>query len=351
MPETESIQHTHTHQGGGRTPRTSNIHSINLDSVFRPADISRYLETLDHQQMVVSTSSTVSDPTQNRSQSSRELWRKSSSRNETFETNEEADPTSTTATSTPARRPDRHYHHHGHGRAFTDTGVEGGLRRSPVAGHGLKHRRGDPSPPPPPLPSNGFGEGRGGVRRHPRSASLPMMSNNYYPSSPVPQRQTVRLIDLIDEEFVVNSGALGKIVTTSKTNHPNRPRLSSCPNPRLQRRRKSILDMMDRIDQLDSAGCSVRNNNNNSNNEDNWNKSAMIGQDTVSTKSSFSSFSSSSSLSSASSSNFMTSRSYPRGVYIVPYNADDDEQSSTRRRSLTGTVALVSSEAFQYWNE
>jgi hypothetical protein len=186
-------------------------------------------------------------------------------------------------------------------------------------------------------------------QRHPRSVSLPNIKKTHcvfrsHLPLRVQQRDNVRLIDLIDEEFVVNSGALqrrrssmGDTTSTGSSkycnatldtmNHPSQIR-TRCP--RQHRRRKSILDMMDRIDQLD----------------DYYN--VMNGSETVSTDVSLSP-------SLSSSSDFMTSRSYPRGVYVLRYDGvdgdDDDRLSSSCNTPLPGTFAIVSSEAYQYWNE
>mmetsp|Transcript_30571 Transcript_30571/g.72113 ORF Transcript_30571/g.72113 Transcript_30571/m.72113 type:complete len:212 (+) Transcript_30571:108-743(+) len=109
--------------------------------------------------------------------------------------------------------------------------------------------------------------------------------------------QNVSLYDLIDEEFVVNSGAFSgdrcgvdeRIIRRNGNNN-------ACSSRPQHRRRKSILDMIDRIGSTaDDDDSSV-----------------------------------------------MTTRSYPRGVYVVP--------PTGRETTSTGNVvAFVSSEAYNQW--
>lgn len=102
--------------------------------------------------------------------------------------------------------------------------------------------------------------------------------------------RSVNLYDLIDEEFVVNCGAFGG------SRSGNVDGSESPPRPQ-HRRRKSILDMIDRI-------CTSP-------------------EDEKETE-------------------VMTTRSYPRGVYVVT----PTERENT---SLGNVVALVSSEAYNQW--
>lgn len=98
--------------------------------------------------------------------------------------------------------------------------------------------------------------------------------------------RNITLFDLIDEEFVVNCGAI----------HTRRDK----PSPR-SRRRKSILDLMDRIGTEENEG----------------HKDA--------------------------STSCMTSRSYPRGVYVIPRKENPS--------SVCTSFALVAAEAFIEWND
>ena len=100
--------------------------------------------------------------------------------------------------------------------------------------------------------------------------------------------RSVNLFDLIDEEFVVNCGvfASAQQQATAET------------APKKHRKRRSILDMIDRIDLLEGDD------------EDE-------------------------------SSSFMTERSYPRGVYVVP---------PTESQHTKGNVGFVAADALQ-WRE
>jgi hypothetical protein len=94
--------------------------------------------------------------------------------------------------------------------------------------------------------------------------------------------RSVNLFDLIDEEFVVNCGVFGG--TTPRSSVPHK-------------RRRSILDMIDRVFEDQHEDCS----------------------------------------------SFMTERSYPRGVYIVP---------PTDTQVTNGNVGFVAADALQwrdYW--
>mmetsp|Transcript_10906 Transcript_10906/g.20128 ORF Transcript_10906/g.20128 Transcript_10906/m.20128 type:complete len:171 (+) Transcript_10906:1043-1555(+) len=95
--------------------------------------------------------------------------------------------------------------------------------------------------------------------------------------------RSVNLFDLIDEEFVVNCGAFGAAPPAVE---PASPRGH-------HRRRKSILDMIDRIPNGSE-------------------------EDSVS---------------------FMTERSYPRGVYVVPPN---------EKHVTVGSVGFVAADAFKW---
>jgi hypothetical protein len=137
--------------------------------------------------------------------------------------------------------------------------------------------------------------------------------------------RSVTLIDLIDESFVVNSGAFG-FHNEDGTSGRGRRRHSlsttiGSPNIRQgHRRRKSILDMIDRIDSATPSSSFDDDDNN-----DNKSKNIDYHCD--------------------SSSHVMTTRSYPRGVYVVPSNG---REASTGAGGNT-TVAFVSAEAFKQW--
>ena len=103
--------------------------------------------------------------------------------------------------------------------------------------------------------------------------------------------RNVNLYDLIDEEFVVNCGAS----LAKRHKRSNSHSSDTCTTRPGHRRRKSILDMIDRIVPSNDGNTSV-----------------------------------------------MTTRSYPRGVYVVP--------PTERETSATGnTVAFVSAEAYKQW--
>eukprot|EP00536_Pseudo-nitzschia_multiseries_P007581 jgi/Psemu1/18288/gm1.18288_g len=109
--------------------------------------------------------------------------------------------------------------------------------------------------------------------------------------------RSVSLYDLIDEEFVVNSGAFsGDRCGIDERIMRRNCHSSVCSSRPQHRRRKSILDMMDRI--------------------------ATTTEDDDSS--------------------VMTTRSYPRGVYVVPRT----ERETT---SVGNVVAFVSSEAYNKW--
>mmetsp|Transcript_26251 Transcript_26251/g.56295 ORF Transcript_26251/g.56295 Transcript_26251/m.56295 type:complete len:230 (+) Transcript_26251:320-1009(+) len=108
--------------------------------------------------------------------------------------------------------------------------------------------------------------------------------------------RSVNLYDLIDEEFVVNSGV-------------NKKNNSSSTRP-THRRKKSILDMIDRIDTMPEA-------------DDDDNRSGRTEDH---------------------SSSAMTTRSYPRGVYVVP-----PEERRETAAIVGNTVAFVSAEAYNQW--
>lgn len=298
---------THDQATECRTPRTSNIHDIHLDAVFRQLSIDGLLDKLDRP-----------DPIFDRTQSE-----------------PRPSPPSSFSLMFPPPSPHR-------GR---------NEKRSSLA-----HRQDAPSSPPrPPRPPAG---------PHPRSLSLPDFPGHPLPTyndlpTPPQQRKSVRLIDLIDEDFVVNSGALGGGSGGSRRRRGS---------PR-HRRRTSILDMMDRIDQLDSDGHNTTTTTTNNITKNHYGTNGCDDccstsvNETISTKSSFSSSSASSS---SSSSSFMTSRSYPRGVYIVPVPLPPSSQRSPSSSSsmsgyppdeggytapLSGPVALVSSEALRHWCE
>ena len=98
------------------------------------------------------------------------------------------------------------------------------------------------------------------------------------------ETRSVNLFDLIDEEFVVNCGVFGNA------------QAPSTPQGKHHRKRRSILDMIDRIDILEDDE------------EDD-------------------------------SSSFMTERSYPRGVYVVP---------PTESQHTKGNVGFVAADALQW---
>jgi hypothetical protein len=107
--------------------------------------------------------------------------------------------------------------------------------------------------------------------------------------------RTVNLFDLIDEEFVVN-----QCVSSATPKSPVR----RC------KRRTNILDMMDRIVADPEGGDGYKCNNSGS---------------------------------SSISHNFMTERSYPRGVFVVP--------PTSEWYLSVGNVGFVAAEAFTRWNE
>ncbi|KAG7362819.1 hypothetical protein IV203_026179 [Nitzschia inconspicua] len=103
--------------------------------------------------------------------------------------------------------------------------------------------------------------------------------------------RSVNLFDLIDEEFVLNRC------------------VASAPKSEVHRRRRvNILDMIDRIVEEDEDGEVTHGKR-----------------------------------SSTSSSSFMTERSYPRGVFVVP--------PTSNRYLKAGNVGFVAAEAFDLWTE
>jgi hypothetical protein len=108
-------------------------------------------------------------------------------------------------------------------------------------------------------------------------------------NDPVNNTRSVNLFDLIDEEFVVNR-------CTPKS-------------PVRRKKRLNILDMIDRIDEevVETTGHEEK--------ED----------------------------SSTHSSSFMTERSYPRGVFVVP--------PTSEQYLKVGNVGFVAAEAFELWTE
>ena len=114
------------------------------------------------------------------------------------------------------------------------------------------------------------------------SSSVPNVEST---SNPI---RNVNLYDLIDEQFVVNCGSPRR---NSNTNNNN-----PCTSQPGHRRKKSILDMIDGIASSDDDETSV-----------------------------------------------MTTRSYPRGVYVV-------RPPNDRETTVPGnTVAFVSAEAYNQW--
>lgn len=107
--------------------------------------------------------------------------------------------------------------------------------------------------------------------------------------------RNVNIYDLIDEEFVVNCGASLANINGESMKRRNSHSSNTCTSKPGHRRRKSILDMIDRIVTSDDENTLV-----------------------------------------------MTTRSYPRGVYVVTPNE--------RETTTTGnTVAFVSAEAYKQW--
>jgi hypothetical protein len=139
--------------------------------------------------------------------------------------------------------------------------------------------------------------------------------------------RSVTLIDLIDESFVVNSGAFGfhKEDGTSGRGRRRHSLSTTIGSPKIgkHRRRKSILDMIDRIDSAMPSSSSSSSYDDDDNNNDNKNIDYHYD----------------------SSSHVMTTRSYPRGVYVVPSNG---RETATGGSGNT-TVAFVSAEAFKQW--
>ena len=141
--------------------------------------------------------------------------------------------------------------------------------------------------------------------------------------------RSVTLIDLIDESFVVNSGAFGFHNEDGSSGRGRRRSTIGSPNIRKKhRRRKSILDMIDRIDSSMSSSSFDDDDDDGDNNDNNENKSKTNIDYHFD-----------------SSSHVMTTRSYPRGIYVVPSNG---REASTGASGNT-TVAFVSAEAFKLW--
>ena len=112
--------------------------------------------------------------------------------------------------------------------------------------------------------------------------------------------RSVNLFDLIDEEFVVNCGAsLGNRCEIDERIKRRDSFSSDSPSRPLHRRRKSILDMIDRI--------------------------GTTSEDSSETDSSV-----------------MTTRLYPRGVFVVP-------PKERETIAVGNTVAFVSAEAYNQW--
>lgn len=120
--------------------------------------------------------------------------------------------------------------------------------------------------------------------------------------------RSVHLFDLIDEEFVVNRCIMtsAAAATASKSGPVRR-----------KKKRLNILDMIDRIVEEDDELSS----SSNCNDLDDGGGGSM----------------------SSSSASFMTERSYPRGVFVVP--------PTSNRYLKVGNVGFVAAEAFDQWTE
>lgn len=138
------------------------------------------------------------------------------------------------------------------------------------------------------------------------SSSLECTTTN---NNSINNTRSVNLYDLIDEEFVVNCGAFGgsraSVEERTSVRRNSSSSSSSSSRPQL-RRRKSILDMIDRIGTTPEDDKKMDNDNLDS--------------------------------------SVMTTRSYPRGVYVVPPRGERETMAA-----VGNTVAFVSAEAYNQW--